>query len=446
MTTPSTPITKLAITKILRPFQQFVETGADSGIVLLVTTVVALVWANSPWAESYLHLWEIPLSVGPASAPLTLSLHQWINDALMAVFFLLVGLEIKRELLVGELSSPRQAALPIVAALGGMVVPAVLYALFNANGPGSAGWGIPMATDIAFALGILMLLGSRVPVGLKVFLTALAIVDDLGAVLVIAIFYTADLNTTALMASAGVLAVLIIMNQQRVVKLLPYLLVGAVLWFFVLQSGIHATIAGVVLALTIPASTRINAAEFSQRVHGFLDEFDQAERGGASIVTNRAQQEALYAMDQAASDVNAPLLRLEHMLNRPVSFGIMPLFALSNAGVALGSVGSALASPVAIGIALGLVVGKLVGISAFSWLSVRMGWATLPQDVGWRAMAATAMLAGIGFTMSLFIAGLAFPDPAILEQAKIGILFASTVAGVLGFVMLKRVLSASAPR
>lgn len=422
----------------MRPFQQFVETGSIGGIVLLVTTAVALVWANSPWAESYVHLWELKLVVGPADGPLEMSLHQWINDAFMAVFFLLVGLEIKRELMVGELASPRQAALPIMGALGGMIVPAILYTMVNAGGSGSAGWGIPMATDIAFALGIITLLGSHVPVGLKVFLTALAIVDDLGAVLVIAIFYTAALNVTAMLAAAAALVVLVLLNRLRVVKLLPYLLVGVALWYFVLQSGVHATIAGVVLAMTIPAATRINAPEFSARARDLLDEFDRAETGAANVISNRGQQEALHAMDQAASDVNAPLLRLEHMLNRPVAFFIMPLFALSNAGVALGSVGEALATPIAIGILLGLVLGKVIGISAFSWLAVQLGWAELPQNARWGTLVATAMLGGIGFTMSLFIAGLAFPDAALLDQAKIGVLTASTVAGVLGYLVLGR--------
>ena len=441
----STPITKLALERVLRPFQQFVETGAIGGIILLATTVVALLWANSPWAASYEHLWEQKLVIGPSGTPLEMTLHQWINDAAMAVFFLLVGLEIKRELMVGELASPRQAALPIVAALGGMVVPAALYAAFNAGGPGSAGWGVPMATDIAFALGIITLLGSRVPVGLKVFLTALAIVDDLGAVLVIAVFYTASLNLAAMLAAAGALAVLLLLNRLRVYKLLPYLLIGIVLWYFLLQSGVHATIAGVVMALTIPAATRINAPDFSGRARALIDEFDRVEKGAESVVTNRGQQEALHAMDQAVSDVNAPLLRLEHALNRPVSFVIMPLFALSNAGVALGGAGAALASPVAIGIMLGLVIGKVVGISAFSWLAVRLGWASLPQNAPWKALVATAMLGGIGFTMSLFIAGLAFPDPAMLDEAKIGVLAASTIAGVSGYLILGRVVKASAP-
>ena len=436
----STPITRLALERVLRPFQQFVETGAIGGIILLATTVVALLWANSPWAASYEHLWEQKLVIGPSGTPLEMTLHQWINDAAMAVFFLLVGLEIKRELMVGELASPRQAALPIVAALGGMVVPAALYAAFNAGGPGSAGWGVPMATDIAFALGIITLLGSRVPVGLKVFLTALAIVDDLGAVLVIAVFYTASLNVAAMLAAAAALAVLLLFNRMRVYKLMPYLLIGIVLWYFLLQSGVHATIAGVVLALTIPAATRINAPDFSARARSLIDEFERVEMGAESVVTNRGQQEALHAMDQAVSDVNAPLLRLEHALNRPVSFVIMPLFALSNAGVALGGASGALASPIAIGIMLGLVLGKVVGISTFSWLAVRLGWATLPQNAGWGALVATAMLGGIGFTMSLFIAGLAFPDPVMLDEAKIGVLTASTIAGVTGYLVLGRVV------
>ncbi len=437
---PSTPIPRLALDRVLRPFQQFVETGAIGGIILLATTVVALLWANSPWAASYEHLWAQRVVIGPAGTPLEMTLHQWINDALMAVFFLLVGLEIKRELAVGELASPRQAALPILAALGGMVVPALLYAAFNAGGPGAAGWGVPMATDIAFALGVITLLGPRVPVGLKVFLTALAIVDDLGAILVIAVFYTTSLDFGAILGAGVALAVLVVLNRSRVSKLLPYLLIGIVLWYFLLQSGIHATIAGVLLALTIPASTRIDAPDFSSRARALIDEFDRVDTGTGSVVTNRGQQEALHALDQAASDVNAPLLRLEHALNRPVSFVIMPLFALSNAGVALGGASGALASPIAIGVMLGLVLGKVVGISTFSWLAVRLGWATLPQNAGWGALISTAMLGGIGFTMSLFIAGLAFPDPAMLDEAKIGVLTASTIAGVIGYIVLGRVL------
>jgi NhaA family Na+:H+ antiporter len=283
-----------------------------------------------------------------------------------------------------------------------------------------------------------------VPVGLKVFLTALAIVDDLGAVLVIAVFYTASLNVPAILAATGALILLMLLNRMGVSKLLPYLLAGTVLWYFLLQSGVHATIAGVVLALTIPAATRINAPAFSARARELLDEFDRAETGTGSVISNRGQQESLHAMDQAASDVNAPLLRLEHILNRPVSFFIMPLFALSNAGVGLAGAGEAFASPIALGIGLGLLVGKVVGISSFSWLAVRLGWAVLPQNASWLALVGTAMLGGIGFTMSLFIAGLAFPDPAMLDQAKIGVLASSTLAGVTGYVVLGLILKRKA--
>ena len=423
---------------LVAPFQQFVDTGSLGGIVLLVCTVLALAWANSPWSEDYLHLWELKLAVGPAAAPMSLTLHHWINDGLMTIFFLLVGLEIKRELLVGELASPRQAALPIFAAIGGMVVPATLFLLFNAGGEGSAGWGIPMATDIAFALGIATLLGPRVPVGLKVFLAALAIVDDLGAVLVIALFYTSALDIGALLAAAGALALLVSFNRLHLMKLTPYLLVGAAMWYFLLQSGIHATIAGVVLALTVPARTRTNTKEFSDAARKILDEFDHAETGDLLVITSPGQREALYALDVAASNVNAPLLRLERGLHSLVAFLVMPLFAFSNAGVPLADSLDALARPVVWGIVVGLVLGKALGISLFSWLAVELGFAALPAGVSWRALRGVACLGGIGFTMSLFIANLAFPEAALLEQSKIGILIASTVSGTLAVLLLRR--------
>ncbi|HEX4935403.1 MAG TPA: Na+/H+ antiporter NhaA [Gemmatimonadaceae bacterium] len=425
------------VQRVLRPVQEFLRIGSMGGVVLLGTTVVALAWSNGPWAESYFHLWETPFAFGAASAPLTMSLHHWINDALMVVFFLLVGLEIKREILVGELSSPRQAALPIVAALGGMIVPALLYFLVNRGGPASAGWGIPMATDIAFALGILALLGARVPIGLKVFLAALAIVDDLGAVLVIAIFYTSQLSWAALGGAALCVAFLVTLNVRRVTALTPYLLTGHVLWYFILQSGIHSTIAGVILAFTIPTSTRLNAAEFSARARDLLDEFDRTETGDLLVITSKGQQEALAGLDVAVSAVNAPLLKLEHQLTSLVSFGIMPLFALANAGVRLTGVGEALASPGAIGVALGLVLGKMLGITAFSAGAVRLGIAALPTGVTWRLLHGAAWLGGIGFTMSLFIAGLAFGDGPLLDSAKIAVLVASSVAGLAGFLILR---------
>ncbi len=426
------------VARVLRPFQEFARIGSLGGVVLLITTAIALAWSNSPWGDSYFHLWETPIAVGGASAPLTMSLHAWINDALMVVFFLLVGLEIKREILVGELSSPRQAALPIIAALGGMVVPALLYALVNRGGDGMAGWGIPMATDIAFALGILALLGPRVPLGLKVFLAALAIVDDLGAVLVIAFFYTSSISAGALAGAALCVVVLVVFNVRRVCALTPYVVVGHVLWYCFLLSGIHSTIAGVILAMTIPTDSRLNAREFASRARGLLDEFDRLETGDGLIISSKGQQEALHGLDVAVSAVNAPLLKLEHSLNTLVGFGIMPLFALSNAGVRLSGIGAALASPVALGVALGLVVGKMLGITLFSMGAVRLGIAALPGGVTWRMLHGAAWLGGIGFTMSLFIAGLAFGDSPLLDSAKIAVLGASSVAGVVGYVLLRR--------
>ncbi len=426
------------ISRVLLPFAEFARIGSLGGVVLLIVTALALAWSNSPWADSYFHLWETMISIGGVAAPLSLSLHHWINDALMVVLFLLVGLEIKREFLVGELASARQAALPIVAAVGGMIVPAALYSLLNRGGPGVAGWGIPMATDIAFALGILALLGSRVPIGLKVFLAALAIVDDLGAVLVIALFYTASIAWGAVAGAAVCLGILVTLNLRRVGALTPYLLVGIALWYFLLRSGIHSTIAGVLLALTIPTSSRINAAEFSARARALVDEFDRTETGDLLVITSKGQQEVLHQLDVAVSAVNAPLLKLEHSLHNVVSFAIMPLFALANAGVRLEGVGNALVSPVALGVGIGLVVGKSLGITAFSALAVKLGVAALPTGVTWRTLHGAAWLGGIGFTMSLFIAGLAFGESALLDAAKIGVLAASIVAGVVGYTLLRR--------
>ncbi|MBC7895103.1 MAG: Na+/H+ antiporter NhaA [Cytophagaceae bacterium] len=423
--------------RLIAPFTEFARTGALGGVALLVTTAIALVWANSPWAASYHHLWEQTLSIGPTSAPLTMTLHHWINDGLMTVFFLVVGLEIKRELSVGELCTPRQAALPIAGALGGMIVPALIYASVNAGGPGSRGWGVPMATDIAFALGVLALLGPRIPVGLKVFLTALAIVDDLGAVIVIAVFYTATLNITALLGAGVTIAVLMAFNRARVMVLWPYLTVGLVLWYFVLQSGVHATIAGVLLALTIPAFATMGSPEFSARARGLLDTFDANASDSGQVIENPAQQNALFALDVAASRANAPLLRIEHALHGVVSYGLMPIFALANAGVTLGAVGGALRTPVTWGVILGLCLGKFIGISLFAWAGVRSRLATLPTGVTWNHMRGAAVLGGIGFTMSIFIAGLAYGVPALNEDAKIGILIASTVSGVVGYAMLR---------
>ncbi len=425
------------IVRALRPFQRFAHTESAGGVVLLACAALALAWANSPWAESYFHLWETHVGVSLAGRVLDLSLHHWINDGLMAVFFFVVGLEIKREMLVGELSSARQAALPIAGALGGMLVPAGIYAAINAGGPGSTGWGIPMATDIAFALGVLALLGPRVPVVLKVFLTALAIADDIGAVLVIALFYTSDLAWSALLAGGVVLGALIALNVLGVRRPGAYLALGVLLWLAFLQSGVHATVAGVVLAMTIPSRTRVHEEEFLAVARGAIDEFDAACQPGETVLTNRAQQEAIEALEHVSEGVQSPLFTMERKLHGAVAFVIMPVFALANAGVSLGGLLDTLALPVTLGVVLGLLIGKPLGITLFAWLAVRLGWATLPAQASWRTLHGVSWLGGIGFTMSLFIAGLAFSDASLLDSAKVGILAGSLAAGIVGWAMLR---------
>ena len=424
--------------RMARPFQQFARTGATSGILLLIATTVALAWANSPWHAAYTAIWDSPVAVAVAGRSIELPLLAWINDGLMAAFFLLVGLEIKRELLAGELASVRQATLPIAAAIGGMLVPALLYLAFNPSGPAARGWGIPMATDIAFALGVLSLLGPRIPLGLKVFLTALAIVDDMGAVAVIAFFYSDTLHLGPLAVALGCLIVLVGLNVTRIRRLLPFLLVGIVLWFALHESGIHATIAGVVLALAIPVRTRINAEEFSSQARELLTEFDKAETGDLLVITSKGQQEAIHALERTSEGVQAPLLRLEHGLEPLVQYGIMPLFAFANAGVRLGGAEASPAAPVTLGVLLGLVLGKPLGITLFAWLAVRLRLATLPAETSWRALHGVAWLGGIGFTMSLFIAAQAFEGTPLLYPAKLGILLGSTLAGSVGALLLRR--------
>ena len=441
------PVPSLIVRRMLDTFQQFAHDQSSGGLVLLACTALALAWANSPWSASYFHLWETPITIGAPGFGLTESLHHWINDGLMAVFFFMVGLEIKREMLVGELSSLRQAALPIAAAVGGMLVPAALYAVLNAGGPGESGWGIPMATDIAFALGVLALLGPRVPLALKVFLAALAIVDDIGAVLVIALFYTASLSWVSLAVGAAVLVALAVINRAGVRHPMPYALLGVVLWVAFLKSGIHATIAGVLLAMTIPARRRIAPQAFVDTVHENLAAFEVACGPETSVTTNSALQEAVERIENACEGAQTPLMRMEHALHGVVAFGIMPLFALANAGVRVvgGGVADSLANPVTLGVIAGLVVGKPLGITLASWAAVRVGVAVLPTGASWQLLHAVSWLGGIGFTMSLFIAGLAFPDTATLDAAKIGILAASVVAGLAGWLLLRAVRPASPP-
>jgi Na+:H+ antiporter, NhaA family len=393
--------------RLAGPFQKFAELEAAGGILLIGCTVAALFWSNSPLASSYFHLWHSDPTFGLAGKLFSKPLHFWINDGLMALFFLLVGLEIKRETLVGELASFRKAALPIAAALGGMIIPAALYVSFNHGGPGASGWGIPMATDIAFALGVLALLGDRVPTPLKVFLAALAIADDIGAVLVIAFFYTEKISWVALGIGGLFFVALLAANRAGVRHLLIYAALGLGLWLAFLQSGIHATVAGVLLAVTIPARPRI------------------------------ATQAVLESSE-------SPMLRLEHTLIPWNRYVIMPVFALANAGVALGAdAARSVVTPVSLGVICGLVVGKPVGIVLFSWLATRSGLAAMLDGIGWRQIAGVGILAGIGFTMSLFVAHLAFGESPALETAKVGILAASVISGLAGTVVLLVSRSAS---
>lgn len=425
------------IDRVLTPFARFASLEASGGILLLAAAALALVWANSPWSDTYFALWQTEVRVGAGGFDLAKPLLLWINDGLMAIFFFVVGLEIKRELLVGELASPRKAALPMAAAVGGMVVPAGFYAALNAGGEASAGWGIPMATDIAFVLGIAALLGSSVPTALKVFLTALAIVDDLGAVLVIALFYTAKLSWTALGVAAVLLVVLAVANRAGVRSLLVYVLVGAAVWLAVLKSGVHATVAGVLLALTIPVHTRIPIESFIDRARRLLDRLAESPAVGQPMVSHD-RLGTVIALEDACEKVESPLHRLEHGLHGWVSFFIMPVFALANAGVRLEGGAEALVAPAGLGVLLGLVLGKQIGVTGFAWIAVRAGWASLPADVSWRQVYGAGWLAGIGFTMSLFIANLAFGPGTLLDGSKLAILAASVLAALGGWLVLRR--------
>ncbi len=405
----------------------------------MVAAVAALVWANSPWAAAYFELWTREITVGF----LTKSAHHWINDGMMSVFFLLVGLEIKRELLLGELSSVRKAALPLAAAMGGMIVPALLFLVFNIGTPSARGWGIPMATDIAFALGVLALLGPRVPLALKIFLAALAIVDDLGAVLVIALFYTAELSVAHLLGGLGTFAGLLFINRLGVRKITPYMALGLVMWVLFLKSGVHATIAGVLLAASIPVRVRINGREYAERCRTALRAFEADGGDEDDVLVSDARQTLIGDIERASEEAQMPLDRLEHSLHPWVTYAIVPIFAFVNAGVPLAQgLSGAAKSSIGYGIAAGLVLGKPIGIYLAARLAVKLRWAELPQGVGWRHVFGVGLLGGIGFTMSLFIAELGLSKGDSLTNAKATILVASMAAGLAGFLALRKAGSA----
>ncbi len=431
---------------LLRPFNKFFQAETAGGIILLVCTVIAMSWANSSWSNYYFDLWHIKISLTFGKTGLDYSIHHWINDGLMAVFFFVVGLEIKRELLVGELSGIKKASLPVAAALGGMIFPAVFYFILNSGGVGEPGWGIPMATDIAFAIGILALLGKNLPISLKVFVTALAIVDDIGAVIVIAFFYTAQISWSSLWIAAIIYTFLIIINLMGVRNLLVYSLLGIGLWLCFISSGIHATVAGVLLALVIPAKSRINTIEFSESTSNLLDDFDDAGEEGVNVLNNEERQTIIQEIENNFKKMMTPLQRFEHELTPWVSFFIMPLFALANAGVSLkGDIFNSLTNSISLGIITGLFFGKQIGIFVFSWLSVKFGLAEKPGALNWKQIYAAGILAGVGFTMSLFITNLAFNTEELLDVAKIGILTASLISGIVSFVLLKKSLKNNFP-
>jgi len=422
-------------------FEWFVHSEVIGSILLLACTVIALVWANSPWAGVYDDLLHTYIGVSWGEATFKLNLHHWINDGLMVIFFFVVGLEIKRELVVGELSFYDKASLPVAAALGGIVAPAMLFVALNFGGDGARGWGIPMATDIAFALGVLAIFGKRVPLGLKVFLTALAIADDLGAVAVIALYYTEKIRFGALVVAAVLLVVLFLAIQFKIrrIGILLTLMIGV--WLAVFASGVHATVAGILLAMVVPVRPQVSPKQFILDAEAFLDQAKNQIQSGNCIVTDKDQLEAVESVHIRAGDALPSGLMLEHALHPVQVWVILPLFALANAGVALGGdVGEILASPLALGIIFGLVLGKPLGIILMSWLVVRAGKGRLPEGVTWGQVAGAGCLAGIGFTMSLFVSDLAFDNDALITTAKIGILAASLISGILGFVVLSRVL------
>ncbi len=414
-------------------FNDFFHSNTSGGIVLLVFTTIALVWANSSWSENYFALWEKHVSIGVGSVALSKTLLHWINDGLMVIFFFFVGLEIKREILVGELSSLKKAMLPIIAALGGMIGPALIYLAFNSNSlESSHGWGIPMATDIAFALGILALLGDRIPPGLKIFLAALAIEDDMGAVLVIALFYTSELSLLMLAIGGGFIVLLLLANKFNVRSTAVYTILGIGLWFCFLKSGIHATIAGVLLAMTIPVRKKINTEHFITETTEAIHLLKQNE-------DPKSENELIHKIASLSEEVQSPLYRFEHALHPYVAFLIMPIFALANAGVKIeGNILNALVSPVGLGVGLGLIIGKQVGILSFVWIAVKTKMAALPKNVSWGMIYGTTWLCAIGFTMALFIANLAFKTNEPLIISKIAILFASTLSAVVGLILLSR--------
>ncbi len=425
--------------RIITPFEEFIHRQTTSGLLLMFMAILALILANSGFYEFYSHLKHMPVSIGIGHWGLEKNQHHTDNDGLMYIFFFVVGLELKREILVGELADMRKATLPIAAAIGGMIVPALIYFALNPEGVAAGGWGIPMATDIAFALGVLALLAHRVPKALITFLVALAIVDDLGAVTVIAVFYTETIAFDALAVAGFLFTLLLAFNFGGIRKTMPYLLVSVFLWYALMQSGVHATLAGVLGAFAVPAIPKYNPMRFHRRVKDLMGHFEASYKRDQNIMNNAELRAIVRSLESGAQKVQTLSQRLEHIWHMPVAYLVIPIFVLVNAGIPLefASMSDTLSHPVALGISFGLVVGKFVGITGVSWLFLKLGLARLPKDVRFTQIAGVSLLAAIGFTMSIFIAELAFEtDENLLLISKTGIMFSSLIAGVVGSVWL----------
>lgn len=432
---------KFPIDKVIQPIQRFMSQAQTGGIVLGINVILALILANSPWADQYFEILKYKLGVYfNGETYFDISILHWINDGLMAIFFFVIGLELKREFVGGELSNPRKAMLPIFAALGGMIVPATVYLLLNPTGEVHSGWGIPMATDIAFALGVLYLLGNRIPFSLKVFLTALAIVDDLGAVMVIAFFYTSDISFISLLVGLLFVGLMFVANRIGVRNILFYAILGiGGVWLAFLMSGVHATIAAVLAAFMIPADVRIKESTFLKKIRKHLNQFEAIDPNDETPTLTGDQVEILSETSKDINDAVPPLQRLEHTMHPYVTYLVLPIFALANAGISLSIDFEELFSTnVALGVALGLLVGKIVGIVGFTLLFIKLKIAPWPEGMNVRNLFGISLLAAIGFTMSLFITSLAFTHEEYMTQAKIGIFTASIIGGVLGYWVLSK--------
>ncbi|MFX1563218.1 MAG: Na+/H+ antiporter NhaA [Promethearchaeota archaeon] len=437
MSTKPQRLTRAQLRRLYAPFQRFFRLEAASSILLIICIIIALIWANSLWGFNYFVLWETHLIIAIGPFVISEPLRWWINEGLMALFFFVVGLEIKRAVVVGELSRIQDALFPILAAVGGMLVPAIIYFAINFGTVGIVGWPIPIATDIALALGVLALLGSRVPVSLKLFLSTLAIADDIGSVVIIALFFSTISPLIPLLFGFVLIIVLVILNHTGIHNILIFAVLGVGVWLAFLLSGVHATLAGVIVAITIPAIARVDTEDFCSKSHILLKDFEEAKKPGESVLTNKTQRTAVLGMQAICRDVQAPLQRMEYLLQPWVGFVIIPLFALANAGVLLVfDISFPSTVTVALGIIIGLIFGKQIGIMLFSWLSVRAGVAKMPKDLSWRQIHAVSCLAGIGFTMSIFMADLTFSGIPLIDIAKIAILIASLISGLLGFFIL----------